>query len=464
MAAPLEVTLVFRHLEIRNDFLDGAIRGEIKNAVAKISQSQACPWNLQGCDTTTDTYNGGVQFWAKIQHHEFNANDDRAEDAISALCEYLFLESSVLALDSLLNGSKIVMGPLSETPMATTDSMFGRYFCLQLLKQLNVTDGIGFVAQNAVHRSGHFITRNPSKWFHAPLYAGLCVTNVFIFLDDPLRQISDQNVDEIAALYDEGLHDFFEKAKWLMRCAKVFASWAPQLNDKIETQIQKLDPAKKKESLQGTSIAIVSGGKMLETSTQKLGEQDPNESEFRQMYSTMTTMIKKYEPLNCAAGDYVDSCVSETVKNTVFATASLTTTCLGAAFIRRSPNWIGALGLGAVWLGYLTSSALTGYFGSATVAKGANLYRSRQLKPKIRLILISLISFRLFLFLMLFKTQECLDRNSSHYEELKQSIQSQFDSDLDRFAEPGYVNETIKTMARQIKASTQVLEDDIADL
>ena len=99
---------------------------------------------------------------------EFNGEDPRRESALESLCEVLFYERSVLALDPILADGRFLMGPFSETSMIETDRIFGINFARESLAHLQRTSGLGATMQKHVRQSDRFIGRNATKWFHAP--------------------------------------------------------------------------------------------------------------------------------------------------------------------------------------------------------------------------------------------------------------------------------------------------------
>jgi hypothetical protein len=102
-----------------------------------------------------------------IKHIDFKDDNPCAEDAIRALCEYLFRENTVIALDPILAGGRVVMAPFSESSMISTDRMFGRYFALQHLHQLQSTKGLGFTLRKQLADLDGAFSSNHFKWFHS---------------------------------------------------------------------------------------------------------------------------------------------------------------------------------------------------------------------------------------------------------------------------------------------------------
>jgi hypothetical protein len=186
----LEAKLVFWQYQTTAPLDRREIDGRISNAVTGLCNINARSWRYNGTDEITGA-DGNTKLCVRrvallvpcslsslqlltqvtqvtIQHHEFNGEDPRRESALESLCEVLFYERSVLALDPILADGRFLMGPFSETSMIETDRIFGINFARESLAHLQRTSGLGATMQKHVRQSDRFIGRNATKWFHAP--------------------------------------------------------------------------------------------------------------------------------------------------------------------------------------------------------------------------------------------------------------------------------------------------------
>ncbi|TGO59541.1 hypothetical protein BOTNAR_0160g00170 [Botryotinia narcissicola] len=263
-----------------------------------------------------DPISGGRQVCLTLRHNNIRANDRVAEQAISNLCTHLFEESSVITLDEFLGRQNLVMAPFKGDEMNETDKLFERYFSMEHLKQLNNTGGAGLVWQNTVQKTDRPITRNPSKWFHAPLvqrlYAALCVTNFFVFFETTFRGFSSENVEKMTSLSDPEMADLFERGQSILHCAKVFAAWAPQSKNKIEAQLHVLNTEDKKKVLFTKTRIIKDKGSLFRS-----------QSLVKFATPWLAGMIPDCGTLHESTLEYIDSCVASTTKDVGFTAAGI---------------------------------------------------------------------------------------------------------------------------------------------
>ena len=88
---------------------------------------------------------------------------------------------------------------------------------------------VPFCVSNAFQNFFYCPVNNLATSFHA----GLCVTNFFMFFNDALQSLDESTITQAEKLSDKDMKDLFEKGKWILRCAKVFASWSPKANSKV---------------------------------------------------------------------------------------------------------------------------------------------------------------------------------------------------------------------------------------
>ncbi|TGO06880.1 hypothetical protein BTUL_0420g00030 [Botrytis tulipae] len=209
------------------------------------------------------------------------------------------------------------MGPFSETTMTATDRMFGRSYSYENLKQLG---GFEALMRKAAQRPGHGISRDVTKWFHAPLYAELCITQLFIFLDHPLEMFTNY-INTMAESDDE-------------QDRKLLSS--------IREQLDKLDSTERRSLLRWEAMQLGTGVILLEEIVQRLrdsGRRDPDVLETRQLCSIITRMMCANEPLHLAALIYQDSCVADTTKSATFTLGLHWSFCAKYGFQCNSFAW-----------------------------------------------------------------------------------------------------------------------------
>ncbi|KAF7948287.1 uncharacterized protein EAE97_003698 [Botrytis byssoidea] len=455
----LKVKLTFFHREshVSPDAIPSP--NFVGNAVNDLWDMEACAWSLKRSDDIQDPISGGRQVCLTLRHNNIRANDRVAEQAISNLCTYLFEESSVITLDELLGRQNLVMAPFKGDEMSETDKLFGRYFSMEHLKQLNNTGGAGFVWQDTVQKTDRPITRNLSKWFHAPLYAGLCVTNFFVFFETTFQGFSSENFEKMASLSDPEMADLFERGQWILRCAKVFAAWAPQSKNKIEAQLQVLNTEDKKEALFTKTRIIKDKGSLFRSQVAFLNKRDPGALESRQICNTMAGMISDCGTLHESTLEYIDSCVASTTKDAGFTVAGIALV-MGAAFVPVA----GPILLAAGMAGSICGGGLIGHYGVMTAIDGVALHKSKKLKIFVREVHIALMSCRSFLLLMLWNTQQSLQSEEAHYQEFKKMISKCLGADLDRFSESGYVNTILTSMEEVINKTIAEFSAEVSNI
>ncbi|CAN9335068.1 unnamed protein product [Alternaria alternata] len=454
----LQVKLVFWRNESNEAFNPQETFKNITNAVSNLFDDCPCKWR-NGVGEVFQDAEGDTKISLSIKHNDLKDEDLRAEEAIRALCEYLFLEDQVIALDPILAKGRVLMAPFSESSMIPTDRMFGRYFALQNLHQLQSTQGLGFTMRKKLAKVDGAISSNNTKWFHSAFHAGLCVTNFFMFFNDALQSLDESTINQAEKLCDKDMKDLFEKGKWILRCAKVFAEWSPGVNSKCNSQLENLDPKDKKKILLTKAIPLVSGSRMLSTLARNLGNRDPTVPESRQFVGELSNMMIISEPLYYAANDYIDSCIGETAKSAGLAAAGV----IGCGALIAFPP-AGLWALGAWFVGCGAAGGVIGHYGVSTVFDGIDLHNARHVKVALRTIYAALSSCRLFLLIVLMNTKGCLDRDTGHYQQFKDMISKQCSADLDRFQQPGYVNLVIKDLVERINRNVNELEADLRTL
>ncbi|OWY43831.1 hypothetical protein AA0119_g7282 [Alternaria tenuissima] len=454
----LQVKLVFWRNESNEAFNPQETLRNITNAVSNLFDDCPCKWR-NGVGEVFQDAEGDTKISLSIKHNDLKDEDPCAEEAIRALCEYLFLEDQVIALDPILAGGRVLMAPFSESSMIPTDRMFGRYFALQNLHQLQSTQGLGFAMRKKFADVDGPFSSNNTKWFHSAFHAGLCVTNFFMFFNDALQSLDESTITQAEKLSDKDMKDLFEKGKWILRCAKVFASWSPKANSKCKSQLEKLDPKDKKKILLTGATPLVGGSRMLSTLHRNLGNRDPTVSESRRFVGELSNMMVKSEPLYYAANDYIDSCIGETAKSAGLTAAGI----IGCGAIIAFPP-AGLWALGAYFVGCGAAGGVIGHYGVSTVFDGINLHNARHVKVALRTIYAALSSCRLFLLIVLMNTKGCLDRDTGHYQQFKNMISKQCSADLDQFQKPGYVNLVIQDLVEGIERNVNRLEADLRTL
>jgi hypothetical protein len=186
----LEVKLVFWRYETRTAIDRNDIDRKISKAITSLCNNNDRSWRYGDTDEFTGA-DGDTKLCVRriallvqrgpsslhlltsmtqvtIQHNDLKTEDPRVESAVEKLCQILFLEKSVLALDPILADGRFLMGPFSETSMIATDRIFGINFARENLAQLQRTGGLGATMQEKMRQSDQFMGRNASKWFHAP--------------------------------------------------------------------------------------------------------------------------------------------------------------------------------------------------------------------------------------------------------------------------------------------------------
>jgi len=454
----LEAKLVFWQYQTTAPLDRREIDGRISNAVTGLCNINARSWRYNGTDEITGA-DGNTKLCVTIQHHEFNGEDPRRESALESLCEVLFYERSVLALDPILADGRFLMGPFSETSMIETDRIFGINFARESLAHLQRTSGLGATMQKHVRQSDRFIGRNATKWFHAPLYAGLCVTNLFIFFDDVFEGVDPENLNKLDTLCDKDMKAILEKGKHILKCAKVFSEWAPEVRKRAETILNELDQDDKKAVLKRKANSLIFGKKELQVLVQNLGGRDPSVIESHRIVGSLSGMMTECVPLYDAISNYSDTCVANVVKNVTFAASGLL--LAGAAIFVPV---VGPVASAALFGGGMVGGGVLGGFGVATIYDGIDLHNSRQFKCALHAIYMALTSCRLFLLLILINTQGCLDPSSPCYQEFKAAINKQCQADVELFSRPGYINSTVKSLVSNINKGVIVLQEDLKRL
>jgi hypothetical protein len=74
-----------------------------------------------------------------------------------------------------------------------------------------------------------------SDSYSLSLYAGLCVTNLFIFFDDVFEGVDPENLNKLDTLCDKDMKAILEKGKHILKCAKVFSEWAPEVRKRVRS-------------------------------------------------------------------------------------------------------------------------------------------------------------------------------------------------------------------------------------
>ncbi|KAF5878640.1 uncharacterized protein Bfra_000807 [Botrytis fragariae] len=455
----LQVKLVFWQSDQHRTPITDTSPATLRNSIIRLWTPRIQSWIFEGFALILDSVNGHLQICLTIRHMELGTNDEGVENAISALCQYIFLDSSVTALDTILTNNNLIMGPFSETTMTATDRIFGRSYSFENLKQLG---GFEALMQKAAQRPGPGILRNPTKWIHAPLYAGLCVTHLLTFLDYPLEMFTD-HVNTQAESDDEQDQELLNIVRHIANFARVLTSMAPKARGQIEKQLAMLDSTKKKALLKEKAMNLGSGVMLLEEIVGRLagdsGGRNPDVLETRQLCSIVTRMMCANESLHDAALIYHDSCVADKTKNAAFTVGSLGVLAVSGGLLAFPPA--GAAVALVSFTGFCGSLISTGIFAQNTVVSGKALHRSRNLKPVMRRIYLSLTSCRLFLLLILSRVLPCLDRGSDQYQQFRSMFGTKLDIEMDLLDKPGYLFDNVELMVNHITDAFGQLQHEI---
>ncbi|TGO28984.1 hypothetical protein BPAE_0020g00290 [Botrytis paeoniae] len=474
----LQVKLVFWQSDQHKAPITDTSPATLRNSLIRLWRPRVLSWIFEEVALIPDSVNARRQICLTLQHAQLGTNDEGVENAISALCQYIFLDSSVTALDTILTNNNLNMGPFSETTMTATDRIFGRSYSFENLKQLG---GFEALMQKATQRPGHAISRNATKWFHAPLYAGLCITNLLMFIDSPLAAFTD-DVNTKAESDDEEVQKLLSGVRCITNLARALASMAPTAHDKIKEQLAKLDSTERRTLLRRETMNLGTRVILLEEIVQRLskillsiapenlqrlmrysagdsGNRDPNVSETRELCSIITRMMCANEPLHDAALIYQDSCMADTTKSATFTAGSLGTLLVSGGLVAFPPA--GSVVLLASLTGVCVSLVSTGVFAQNTISNGIALHKSWKLKPVMDRIYLSLTSCRLFLLLIISRVLPFLDRESDHYRQFRSMFDTKLDIELDNLNQPGYLFQNVETMVTQIRSAIEELQNQI---